>query len=159
MTNNQYINNSTEQEQKGLDKTGILLLKNRIDKIEYHLYNSKLPYPQCIESIDINESLRMHTYINVKSPIHISITCDNKTVLEGTGILKSKIDKDGVEKFYLCEVDGDSIGDKAEKVTDIEEILFYNSNTNINIKINTVRIEESDGEMEGNIKDESRKES
>jgi hypothetical protein len=164
---NQYINNSnsnyfTEEQQrqqeqpKGLNKTGVLLLKNIQDKIEYHLYNNKLPYPVCMESFDINESLRLHTYSVLKSPIHISITCDNKTVLEGTGALKSKIDKNGVEKFYLWEVDGESVGDKAEKVTDIEEILFNNTNTITNIKINTIHKEEVIVDEKGNTVNESR---
>jgi hypothetical protein len=160
MTNYQYINNSTEDEQltedeqqKGFNKTGVLLLKNIIDKIEYHLYDKSKP-----ESIDINETLRIYLYNVIKNPINIKILNGNKIIYKNIGILMRNFE-DKVEKFYLVETDIMSVGDKAEKITDLELLLFENCEETITIKINTVRNEESDvDEKEGNQENESREE-
>jgi hypothetical protein len=152
MTNNQYISNSTEDEQpKGFNKTGKLLLKNIIDKLEYHLYDKSKP-----ESIDLNETLRMYLFNLIKNPINIKILNGNKIIYKNIGILMRNFE-DKVEKFYLVETDIMSVGDKAEKITDLELLLFENCEETITIKINTVRIEESDvDKKEGNQVNEPR---
>ena len=173
---NQYINhinNSTEEEKqeqpKGLNKTGVLLLKNIIDKIEYCLYNNKLPYPMCVENIDLNEVFNQYLYSSIKQPIHISIVSDNISMFEGTGKLKTKFENK-IEKFYLSEVNNhhtnyfDPVFSSLVKkdgieyiVTDLELLLFDLVDLKINIKINTVRIEESDEVEKGNTENETRK--
>lgn len=166
----QYIENSQEQEQpKGFNKTGTLLLKNLQDKIEYHLYNNKLPYSQCMESVDINETLRLHIFSSVNSPIHISIVSDNELIIEGIGKLKRKI-INNIEKFYLTEVNSftdanyfNPVFSHLEEndgieyiVTDLELLMFDLVDLMINIKINTVRNEESDEVEEGNTENETK---
>jgi len=137
---------TTEQEPvRGLNKTGVLLLKNIIDKMEYHLYDSSKP-----ESVDINETLDIHTYNVIRKPIHISISCDNQILLNRTGILKKKLEH-GIDKYYLVDDDFMDV--------DIEEILFDNTCKMTTIKINTIHNnnEEVIVDEEGNQADESTK--
>jgi hypothetical protein len=144
--NNQYIDNSTGEEQsKGFNKTGVLLLKNRIDNIEYHLYNNKLRLP---ESEDINETLQIHLYNVIKKPIHISISSNNGTIFSGNGRLLRRFEHD-VEKFFLLESDTYCIGDKSEIEIDLEEILFNVTEQTLNIKIHTIHNKATDEAMEG----------
>jgi hypothetical protein len=140
---------SEDEPVKGLNKTGVLMLKNRIDKIEYHLYNSKLP-----ESVDINETLGIHLYSVTKQPIHISISDLNNIIFEGTGKLIRRFENK-IEKFYLVEKIGNGF---STLDTDLETILFYNTDVIINIKINTVHKEEVIVDEKGNQEDESRDE-
>lgn len=173
---NQYINHinkSTKEEQleqpKGLNKTGILLLKNIIDKIEYCLYNNKLPYPMCVENIDLNEVFNQYLYSSIKQTIHISITSDSKSMFKGTGRLKGNFENK-IEKFYLVEVNNHTdanyfnlifsyLGERdgiEYIVTDLELLLFDLVDLKINIKINTIRNEESDEVEEGNTENETK---
>jgi hypothetical protein len=133
--NNQYINNSNDEEQRGFKKSGVLLLKNITDKIEYHLFNNKLPYPICTESYDINEEFRLYTYKEVKRPIHITISDKDGIIFAGTGELRRKVEHE-IEKFYLDDYD-------------LEMLLFNNTEKVITININIIKdvaIEEGDNE-------------
>lgn len=144
--NNQYIETTTGEEQsKGFNKTGVLLLKNKIDKIEYHLYNNKLRLP---ESDDINETLQIHMYNTIRKPIHISILSNNNIIFSGQGRLMRRFEN-GVEKFYLLKSDTYCIGDKSEREVDLEDILFNTTEQTITIKINTIHDEATDEAMEG----------
>jgi len=122
-----------EESLRGFNRTGILRLKNIIDKIEYHLYDNKLSYPVCAESIDLNEKFRMYLYSNMNQPIHISISDKNGIIFSGTGRLK-RIFRDGIEKFLLEGYD----------IVDLEEILFNNTEKTITIKINVIHFFEID---------------
>jgi len=121
------------------NKTGELLLKNKIDVIEYHLYDKTIP---C--SIDLNENLNTYLYSNIKQPIHITI--ENKEYkFSEIGFLTKAI-VDGVDKYYL---------DTDIAVFDIEAILFFNTELINTIKIkvirNNINIEdEEDAEYGGN---------
>lgn len=153
MENNQYINNSNDkEEQQGFNKTGRLLLKNITDKIEYCLYNNKLPYPVCVESVDLNETLSIYLYSTIKQPIHITIYGLEGIIFSGTGRLTREF-VSGVEKFYLDTID-------------LENILFENTDFEnkkklITVKINVMRdfVAENEGENKEDEPDEIRKKS
>lgn len=109
------------QQLQGFNKTGVLLLKNITDKIEYHLFNNKLPYPICSESYDINAEFE--TYYKNNEPIHLFIknNLDNKVILNQIGKLHKKLVY-GVTKYYINDID-------------IEEILFNNTEQLVHIEI------------------------
>ena len=135
------------------NKTGELLLKNKIDVIEYHLYNSKIP-----QSIDINETLDTYLYSNTNQPIHITIENEEYKFSE-TGFLTKAI-VDGVDKYYL---------DTDMAVFDIETILFFNTELINTIKIKSIIkslinninniYEDDDAEYGGNDQNETREKS
>jgi hypothetical protein len=120
----------------GLDKTGVLLLKNIIDKIEYHLYDKSKP-----ESIDINATLDIHLYNVIKKPIQLAIKCENGFYFNIRGkLMKKTVNK--IDKYYF----------EGNEYIDIEKILFDNTEQTTNIKINTVHKEEANEVQEGENK-------
>lgn len=132
-------NISSTEQSKGFSKTGILLLKNIIDKIEYHLYDSAK-----VESYDINEELE--TYYKSKERVHLLIKNVNtgEVLVNETGKLYRKV-INKVVKYYINIIED----------IDIEELLFNNTEELIHIEIKRideiedVAIEEGDkGENE-----------
>lgn len=118
------------------NKTGVLLLKNKLDAIEYHLYDSKIPL-----SVDVNEVFNQYLYDNINQLIYISIENENGFKFEDVGILcKTKLY--GVEKFYLHEVN------EGGNITDLEEMLF-----NIAEFVTTIKIKVIKNNVEDDIED------
>lgn len=133
--NNQSIQETTGEEQvKGLCKTGVLKLKEKQDRIEYHLYNNKLPYPTCCESVDVNGTFDIHLYKTIKHPIQLSIECANGFKLEMKGkLLKKTVKK--IDKYYF----------EGQEDIDIENFLFENTEQTLSIKIHTVHKDSEEG--------------
>jgi len=152
MTNN--TNNSTSPDSdsqiEGFNHTGILLLKPMQNKIEYRLYDTKIPYPICVENWDVNESLELHTYKNTSQETYIHISSGNELICEGIGKLNKYVEN-GVDKYYL-------ITGKYVDYIDLERILFNSTEKTINIKINTFHNEEVIVDEKGSQADESREE-
>lgn len=121
------------------NKTGVLLLKNKLDAIEYHLYDSKIPL-----SVDVNEVFNQYLYDNINQSVYISIE-NEKFKFSQVGYL-SKGMVDGVEKFYL---------DTDYSVWDIEDILFSNTEFVTTIKIKVIKNNaEDDAEDYGGCEDD-----
>jgi hypothetical protein len=120
-------------ENKAINRKGLLLMKNYQDRLEYHIYDNKLPYPVCTESIDINEILESY-YISGEE-IYLKIENNDGIIISGTGKLRSSF-RNGVIKYFINDVD-------------LEMILFNHTEEVIHIeikRINNVAIEEGDNE-------------
>jgi hypothetical protein len=118
-------------ENKAINRKGLLLMKNYQDRLEYHIYDNKLPYPVCTESIDINEILESY-YISGEE-IYLKIENNDGIIISGTGKLRSSF-RNGVIKYFINDVD-------------LETILFNHTEEVIHIeikRINDVALEEGD---------------
>jgi hypothetical protein len=116
------------------NKTGLLLVKNYQDKLEYHIYDSKIP-----ESFDINDILQAYT--ESKEEVKIMIKRNNEILLNETGVLhKKRVYR--VDKYFINDID-------------IEIVLFYNTEKIIHIEINRIKDAVENG---GKVGDEPREE-
>jgi hypothetical protein len=111
-----------EESKKGFNHRGILLLKDIIDKIEYHLYDSSIPI-----SYDINEKLDKYYKNGYKVHLYIKSNTNknnNEKPLNQTGKLHKTM-VDGIVKYFI---NGE----------DIENFLFKHTEENVYIKIKRI---------------------
>jgi hypothetical protein len=117
LKNKSYETSLPESEdEEGFKHKGVLLLKDIINKMEYHLYDDSIP-----ESNDINETLE--DYYNNGYKIHLYIksnTNKNKKPFNQTGKLHKETSY-GVVKYFI---NGE----------DIENYLWKHTEENVYIK-------------------------
>ena len=104
-------------------ESGLLLMKNKVDAVEYHLYDSDK-----IVSVDINRML--DRYVDKK--IHIKIKNNEVDVVAEGVLTKNNINKG--DKYYVGNLD-------------IEEILFATTEL-----FTAIVIDEVDGNEKKKIK-------
>lgn len=100
------------------NKTGELLITERQDCLNYHLYLQSVP---C--SISINEELNYYLFENTELHTHLIINNINLQYDKIGKLTKAHIN--GVDKYFLND-------------DDIEELLFYNTGLETNIQMKAV---------------------